>query len=112
MAGYGSSSDGHDIFQPLSSGIKRCINTCLESVDSKIDYINAHAAGTQIGDVEEISAFRDIFSTGKDSPKISSTKSLSGHSIGSAGIHELNFFTHHARHTRSTDKISVGAFWR
>ena len=86
LVGYGATSDGEDMVQPSGEGSVRCMALALDGVDGKIDYINAHGTSTPIGDVREIDAIREVF--GDDSPPISSTKSLTGHSQGATGVHE------------------------
>jgi len=86
LVGYGATSDGFDMVAPSGEGAVRCMRQALEGVDSPIDYINPHATSTVIGDLKEIEAIREVF--GDDIPPISATKSLSGHSLGGAGVHE------------------------
>ena len=86
VVGYGATSDGYDMVAPSGEGGERAIRSALATVDSKVDYINAHGTSTPAGDPPEISAIRRVF--GDNVPKISSTKSLSGHSLGAAGVHE------------------------
>jgi 3-oxoacyl-[acyl-carrier-protein] synthase-1 len=86
VAGYGANSDGFDMVQPSGEGAVRCIKLAMEGLDLPIDYINPHATSTPIGDLKEIEAIRDVF--GKDIPPISATKSLTGHSLGAAGVQE------------------------
>ena len=86
LVGYGATSDGYDMVQPSGEGAVRCMKQALETVDMPIDYINPHATSTPIGDVREIEAIREVF--GDDVPPISATKSLTGHSLGGAGVHE------------------------
>ncbi|MEM9122991.1 MAG: beta-ketoacyl-ACP synthase I, partial [Pseudomonadota bacterium] len=86
LVGYGATSDGHDMVQPSGEGAVRCMQNALATVDGKIDYINPHATSTPIGDIREIEALREVF--GEDIPPISATKSLTGHSLGAAGVHE------------------------
>ncbi len=86
LAGYGATSDGHDMVAPSGEGAVRCMRQALEGVDAPIDYINPHATSTVVGDLKEIEAIREVF--GDDIPPISATKSLSGHSLGAAGAHE------------------------
>jgi 3-oxoacyl-[acyl-carrier-protein] synthase-1 len=86
LAGYGATSDGHDMVQPSGEGAVRCMKLAMEGIDCKIDYINPHATSTPIGDLKEIEALREVF--GSDIPPISATKSLTGHSLGAAGVHE------------------------
>lgn len=86
IIGYGATSDGYDMVAPSGEGAKRCMELALATVDTPIDYINAHGTSTPVGDAAELRAVREVF--GENSPKISSTKSLSGHSLGAAGVQE------------------------
>jgi len=87
LDGYGSTSDGLDMVQPSGEGAARCMRQALaQSKGNAIDYINAHGTSTPIGDERELEAIRDVF--GEDSPPVSSTKSLTGHSQGATGVHE------------------------
>lgn len=86
LVGYGATADGSEMVQPSGEGAVRCIRLALNTAQGPIDYINAHGTSTPIGDIVELRAIREVF--GPDSPPISSTKSLSGHSLGAAGVHE------------------------
>ncbi len=86
LVGYGATSDGYDMVQPSGEGAARCMRQALSTVREKVDYINPHATSTPIGDLREIEAIREVF--GKDVPPISATKSLTGHSLGAAGVQE------------------------
>jgi 3-oxoacyl-[acyl-carrier-protein] synthase-1 len=87
IIGYAANSDGHDMVAPSGEGAARCMNIALEGAGGrKIDYLNPHGTGTPIGDVREMEAVRSVF--GADAPLISSTKSLTGHSLGAAGAQE------------------------
>lgn len=86
LVGYGATSDGYDMVAPSGEGAQRCMHQAMSTVDGKIDYINAHGTSTPVGDVAEMGAVRKTF--GEHIPAISSTKSLSGHSLGAAGVHE------------------------
>ena len=86
VVGYGATSDGHDMVAPSGEGGERAMRMAIASVDGPIDYINAHGTSTPAGDPPEIAAIRRVF--GDDMSRISSTKSLSGHSLGAAGVHE------------------------
>lgn len=87
LVGYGATSDGHDMVLPSGEGAVRCMRMAMQGLDGdKIDYINPHATSTPQGDVLEIQAIREVF--GGDCPPISATKSLTGHSLGAAGVHE------------------------
>jgi len=86
MVGYGATSDGYDMVQPSGEGAVRCMQQAMATVDAPIDYINAHGTSTPVGDVRELEAVKQVF--GDSIPPVSSTKSLSGHSLGAAGVHE------------------------
>jgi len=86
LIGYGATADGHEMVAPSGEGAERCIAMALANAACPIDYINAHGTSTPIGDLVELGAIRSVF--GNDIPPISSTKSLSGHSLGAAGVHE------------------------
>ena len=87
LVGYGATSDGFDMVAPSGEGAARCMRLAMSNLNGqKIDYINPHATSTQIGDVKEIEAIREVF--GENAPPISATKSLTGHSLGAAGAHE------------------------
>ncbi|MCP1198784.1 beta-ketoacyl-ACP synthase I [Notoacmeibacter sp. MSK16QG-6] len=86
IVGYGATSDGYDMVAPSGEGAARCMKMALETVDAKVDYINTHGTSTPVGDQKEIGAIREVF--GDDIPHIGSTKSLTGHSLGGAGVQE------------------------
>jgi 3-oxoacyl-[acyl-carrier-protein] synthase-1 len=86
VAGYGATSDGHDMVAPSGEGAVRCMKMALEGVNAPVDYINPHATSTPIGDIKEIEAIREVF--GAKCPPISATKSLTGHSLGATGVQE------------------------
>ncbi len=83
-----ANSDGHDMVAPSGEGAVRCMTNALKNTDLKIDYINAHGTSTPVGDVQEIEAIKKVFSNKGYLPKITSTKSLTGHSLGATGVHE------------------------
>tara|TARA_B100000700_G_scaffold8781_1_gene9069 strand:- start:1188 stop:2399 length:1212 start_codon:yes stop_codon:yes gene_type:complete len=86
LTGYGATSDGFDMVAPSGEGATRCMNLALSTTRNKIDYINTHGTSTPVGDITELKAIQGAF---KDNlPKISSTKSLSGHPLGAASVHE------------------------
>tara|TARA_B100000686_G_scaffold310988_1_gene354228 strand:+ start:86 stop:1297 length:1212 start_codon:yes stop_codon:yes gene_type:complete len=86
LTGYGATSDGFDMVAPSGEGAARCMNIALKTIRNKVDYINAHGTSTPVGDITELKAIKEAF---KDKiPKISSTKSLSGHPLGAASVHE------------------------
>jgi 3-oxoacyl-[acyl-carrier-protein] synthase-1 len=87
VLGYGATSDGHDMVAPNGEGAKRCMEQALSTVkDRKIDYVNPHATSTPVGDIKEAEAMREVF--GSDIPPLSATKSMTGHSLGAAGVQE------------------------
>lgn len=86
IVGYAATSDGYDMVAPSGEGASRCMRMALENFDGDIDYINTHGTSTPVGDVAELKALREVF--GDNMPTISSTKSLSGHSLGAAGVQE------------------------
>ena len=86
VAGYGATSDGHDMVAPNGEGAMRCMRMALKGVSAPVDYINPHATSTPIGDLKEIEAIREVF--GDKCPPIAATKSLTGHSLGAAGVQE------------------------
>jgi len=90
LIGYGATSDGHDMVQPSGEGAVRCMRQAMATVDRPVDYVNAHGTSTPVGDVRELEALRETFGNASDEagPWISSTKSLTGHSLGAAGVQE------------------------
>ncbi|WP_018406275.1 beta-ketoacyl-ACP synthase I [Methylocystis rosea] len=88
IAGYGATSDGHDMVAPSGEGAVRCMRQALATVKCPIDYINPHATATPVGDAKEIEALREVFGVGDKCPPIAATKSLTGHSLGATGVQE------------------------
>ncbi len=88
LAGYGATSDGYDMVQPSGEGAVRCMKIAIAGIDQPVDYINTHGTSTPIGDVKELAAIRDVFATRNRVPQFNSTKSLTGHPLGAAGVHE------------------------
>ncbi len=86
IVGYGATSDGYDMVAPSGEGAARCMKMAMETTNGSIDYINTHGTSTPVGDLAELKAIKDVF--GDDAPPISSTKSLSGHGLGAAGVQE------------------------
>ena len=86
IIGYAANSDGHDMVAPSGEGAVRCMKLALQGVDRRIDYLNPHGTSTPVGDMKEMDAVRQVF--GDDAPLISSTKSLTGHSLGAVGAQE------------------------
>lgn len=87
LTGYGATSDGYDMVQPSGEGAVRCMQQAMATVHNKIDYINAHGTSTPVGDTKELAALRTVFAE-ENMPWISSTKSLTGHALGAAGVNE------------------------
>ena len=86
LTGYGATSDGYDMVQPSGEGATRCMNMALKTTRNTPDYINTHGTSTPVGDIKELEAIKETFK--ENIPKISSTKSLTGHSLGAAGVQE------------------------
>ncbi len=86
LAGYGATSDGYDMVQPSGEGAERCMRQALETVDLPVDYINAHGTSTPAGDPPELKAIKNVFVD--KIPPLASTKSLTGHALGAAGVNE------------------------
>ena len=86
LTGYGATSDGYDMVQPSGEGATRCMNMAIKTTRNKPDYINTHGTSTPVGDIKELEAIKETFK--ENVPKISSTKSLTGHSLGAAGVQE------------------------
>lgn len=86
IVGYGATSDGADMVAPSGEGAVRCMQMATHGVDTPIDYLNSHGTSTPVGDVKELGAIREVF--GDNSPAISATKAMTGHSLGAAGVQE------------------------
>ena len=86
LTGYGATSDGYDMVAPSGEGAVRCMKMAMATTKNKIDYINTHGTSTPVGDITELNAVKNTF--GDNIPKISSTKSLSGHPLCAASVHE------------------------
>ena len=86
ITGYGATSDGYDMVQPAGEGAVRSMKQAIKNIDGKIDYINTHGTSTPVGDIKELEAIRELFK--ENIPYLSSTKSLTGHSLGATGVHE------------------------
>jgi 3-oxoacyl-[acyl-carrier-protein] synthase-1 len=86
LTGYGATSDGYHMVQPSGEGAVRCMKQALRDIDTPVDYLNAHGTSTPIGDIRELEAIDEVF--GDQKPKITSTKSLTGHALGAAGSNE------------------------
>ena len=89
ITGYGATSDGADMVAPSGEGAVRCMQQALETVKTPVTYINSHGTSTPVGDITELNAIREVFGVeDKDLPYISSTKSMTGHSLGATGVQE------------------------
>jgi 3-oxoacyl-[acyl-carrier-protein] synthase-1 len=89
LTGYGATSDGEDMVAPNGEGAARCMRQAMSSIEMPVTYINTHGTSTPIGDIKEMGAIREVFSMGEqDMPHISSTKSMTGHSLGGTGVQE------------------------
>ena len=86
VTGYGATSDGYDMVAPSGEGAVRSMKLAMETVKHPIDYLNPHATATPVGDIKEMEAVKEVF--GDNAPMISGTKSMTGHSLGAAGVHE------------------------
>ncbi|HIG91051.1 MAG: beta-ketoacyl-ACP synthase I [Methylococcales bacterium] len=86
LVGYGATSDGYDMVQPSGEGAVRCMQQAMATITGPVDYINAHGTSTPVGDTRELEALRQVF--GDNMPAVSSTKSLTGHALGGAGVNE------------------------
>ena len=86
LVGYGATSDGYDMVAPSGEGASRCMKLAISTVSGSIDYINAHGTSTPAGDMKELQAIKQVFN--REIPLIGSTKSLSGHALGAAGVNE------------------------
>ena len=88
IAGHCANSDGHDMVAPSGEGAIRCMQQALAGIDQNVDYINAHGTSTPVGDMQELYAIKEVFKNCEYIPKLTSTKSLTGHSLGATGVHE------------------------
>jgi 3-oxoacyl-[acyl-carrier-protein] synthase-1 len=89
LVGYGATSDGADMVVPSGEGAVRCMRMAMETVDTPIDYVNTHGTSTPAGDIAELRAIKEVFP--ENTPRISSTKSLTGHGLGAAGSNEAAY---------------------
>ena len=88
IVGHCANSDGYDMVAPSGEGAIRCMNEALSGINEKVDYINAHGTSTPVGDMQELHAIREVFKDKEYLPKLTSTKSITGHSLGATGVHE------------------------
>ncbi|MEM7071760.1 MAG: beta-ketoacyl synthase N-terminal-like domain-containing protein, partial [Pseudomonadota bacterium] len=110
IAGYGATSDGYDMVQPSGEGAARCMQMALDELKSnhntdKVDYINAHGTSTPIGDVREAKVIAELFK--QDQPYVASTKSMTGHSLGAAGVHEAIYTLLMMKHRFIAPSINI-----
>ncbi|WP_419536089.1 beta-ketoacyl-ACP synthase I [Endozoicomonas sp.] len=105
ITGYGATSDGYDMVAPSGEGAARCMRMAMETIKAPIDYINTHGTSTPVGDVAELKALLEVF--GDKMPVISSTKSLSGHSLGAAGVQEAIYCLLMMKHNFITASANV-----
>ncbi|RUO25201.1 beta-ketoacyl-[acyl-carrier-protein] synthase I [Aliidiomarina minuta] len=89
IVGYGATSDGYDMVAPSGEGAVRCMKMAMRDLDAEVDYVNTHGTSTPVGDVKELEAIRAVF--GDNTPMLSATKAMTGHSLGAAGVHEAIF---------------------
>jgi 3-oxoacyl-[acyl-carrier-protein] synthase I len=114
IVGYAANSDGFDMVAPSGEGAARCMRLALQGVEGRVDYLNPHGTSTPVGDLKEMEAVREVF--GDDAPLISSTKSLTGHSLGAAGAQEAiysllmmnNGFVAESAHIEDLDPVFEG----
>mgnify|MGYP002779495390 CR=1 FL=1 len=107
IVGYAANSDGYDMVAPSGEGAARCMRLALQGVDRPVDYLNPHGTGTPVGDVKEMEAVRQVF--GDAAPLISSTKSLTGHSLGAAGAQEAIYCLLMMRHGFVAESAHIDA---
>jgi 3-oxoacyl-[acyl-carrier-protein] synthase-1 len=98
FAGYGATSDGYDMVQPSGEGAVRCMKMAMKDLPQPVDYINTHGTSTPIGDIKELQAIREVFRDRNYIPAFNSTKSLTGHALGAAGVHEAIYSLLMMRH--------------
>jgi 3-oxoacyl-[acyl-carrier-protein] synthase I len=104
LTGYGATSDGFDMVQPSGEGAMRCMHQAMHN-NHQIDYLNAHGTSTPVGDMRELEAVREVF--GENTPMITSTKSLTGHSLGVAGVHEAIYTIMMLNHDFISPSINI-----
>lgn len=105
IVGYGATSDGYDMVAPSGEGAERCMKQAMATVNGEIEYINVHGTSTPVGDVKELGAIRNVF--GDKCPAISSTKSMTGHSLGAAGAHEAIYSLLMLEHSFIAPSINI-----
>jgi 3-oxoacyl-[acyl-carrier-protein] synthase-1 len=105
ITGYGATSDGYDMVAPSGEGAVRAMKLAMETVNRPINYLNPHATATPVGDIKEMEAVREVF--GDAAPMISGTKSMTGHSLGAAGVHEAIYTLLMMKHGFVAPSINV-----
>jgi len=105
ITGYGATSDGYDMVAPSGEGAVRSMKLAMETVNTPIDYLNPHATATPVGDIAEMKAVKEVF--GDNAPMISGTKSMTGHSLGAAGVHEAIYTLLMMKHGFVAPSINV-----
>ena len=108
LTGYGATSDGEDMVAPNGEGAVRCMKQALSGVNDNVTYINTHGTSTPVGDIAEVNAIREVFgSRDQDMPHISSTKSMTGHSLGGTGVQEAIYSLLMMKHNFVTPSINI-----
>ncbi|WP_297202658.1 beta-ketoacyl-ACP synthase I [uncultured Pluralibacter sp.] len=107
VVGYGATSDGADMVAPSGEGAVRCMKMAMDGVNTPIDYLNSHGTSTPVGDVKELGAIRDVF--GDNTPAISATKAMTGHSLGAAGVQEAIYSLLMLEHGFIAPSINIDA---
>ncbi|WP_417481331.1 beta-ketoacyl-ACP synthase I [Maricaulis sp.] len=105
VTGYGATSDGYDMVAPSGEGAVRSMKLAMETVNKPIDYLNPHATATPVGDIKEMGAVKEVF--GDNAPMISGTKSMTGHSLGAAGVHEAIYTLLMMKHNFVAPSINI-----
>lgn len=108
IVGYGATSDGADMVAPSGEGAVRCMRMAMEGVDTPVDYLNSHGTSTPVGDVKELGAIREVFGT--NTPAISATKAMTGHSLGAAGVQEAIYSLLMLEHSFVAPSINIDEF--
>ena len=106
LVGYGATSDGYDMVAPSGEGARRCMEIAIAGVNGPIDYINAHGTSTPVGDVKELGAIKEVFGD-SSIPLIGSTKSLSGHALGAAGVNESIYSLLMLKHNFVAESVNI-----
>ena len=105
VVGYGATSDGFDMVAPSGEGAVRCMQMAMQQLDGPVDYVNTHGTSTPVGDVKELAAIQEVFAG--QSPAISATKAMTGHSLGAAGVHEAIYSLLMLKHQFVAPSINI-----